>query len=280
MLPFTLGGDPEFEVRDASGKVIPAFNLFEGKQATFGEAGKGILEYRTPDGQDDKNEYNMNYKKYLHTRIGVDGDVNKLELRPLPAESAKDFARNFKSLVVEFHAKYPGLQLHVVSDKVSLGGHLHFGMYKPMTPSASVLRMLDDILGKRVLPLSGKFREQSKYYKLSAYETKSWGFEYRTPPAAIFYSPDTLMEASMNFFEGLNTLHIIMGMSKEEFMALDKTPELTPEKYDSYVVKENIISFSDFYKRSTDYKLSIEFWKAMEVHGCKGDIIPNWLEEV
>jgi hypothetical protein len=150
----TLGADPEFEIVK-SGKVVSAGGIISG--------GTGSTE-----------------------RIGKDGAGYQVELRPAPASKISQAVRNFKELLIEFVKTYPDLRLSCQGDIYPLGGHIHIGA--PFT--GNFLTVLDNWIGKQVIDLSGVAR--GSYKKLGAYEIKRWGFEYRTPPAAIFHNKKVL----------------------------------------------------------------------------------------
>jgi hypothetical protein len=153
---FTFGADPEFELVDRATRwIVPASEVING--------GTSI---------DDK--------------IGCDGSGSQVELRPVPAGSINKFLLNFKSVLKDFANNYPYYSLLAQGDIYPLGGHIHVSV----PPNEQILKLLDNWIGKRVIDLSGSAR--GSYKRLSAYETKPWGFEYRTPPAAIFLKPEVL----------------------------------------------------------------------------------------
>jgi hypothetical protein len=135
----TIGADPEFEIVK-SGKVISARNVISG--------GTGSSE-----------------------KIGKDGAGYQVEFRPDPASSVFEAVKNFRKLLIEFSKSYPDLRLSCQGDVYPLGGHIHIGA--PFT--YDFLVVLDNWIGKYVINLSGSAR--GSYRKLSAYETKNWGFE-------------------------------------------------------------------------------------------------------
>jgi hypothetical protein len=151
-----FGADPEFElVERGSGYIVSASDVISGGT--------------------DRND-----------KIGVDGSGAQVELRPEPSGDINKFLLNVKSVLKEFANRYPYYSLSVQGDRYPLGGHIHLSI-----PSDDwVLRLLDNWVGGRVIDLSGGAR--GSYKRLSAYEVKPWGFEYRTPPAAIFLKPDVL----------------------------------------------------------------------------------------
>jgi len=153
---FCFGADPEFELVDRRDRCIVSASV--------------VISGGTS----------------VNDKIGVDGSGSQVELRPEPSENINKFLSNVKSVLKEFVHSYPYYSLSVKGDSYPLGGHIHVSI----SPDTQVLKLLDNWVGGRVIDLSGGAR--GSYKRLSAYETKSWGFEYRTPPAAIFLSPDVL----------------------------------------------------------------------------------------
>jgi hypothetical protein len=153
---FCFGADPEFELVDRrTRRIVPADEVISGGTS-------------------------------VNDKIGVDGLGSQVELRPDPSENINRFILNVKSVLKDFAHSYPCYSLLVKGDRYSLGGHIHISI----PPFAPVLKLLDNWVGSHVIELSGGAR--GSYKRLGAYETKPWGFEYRTPPAAIFLKPDVL----------------------------------------------------------------------------------------
>ncbi len=152
----TLGADPEFELVNArTRKVVSAQDVVRGGTLSSHE-------------------------------IGVDGAGWQVEVRPAPSASVNKFVKNIRDILVRFAQEYPGYSLSVQGDKFPLGGHIHLSV----PPNNDIITLLDHWVGEYVINLSGAAR--GSYKKMSAIETKRWGFEYRTPPAAIFLSPRVL----------------------------------------------------------------------------------------
>jgi hypothetical protein len=153
---FCFGADPEFELVDRRSRCI-------------------VLADEVIMGGTSVND-----------KIGVDGAGSQVELRPDPSGNINRFILNVKSVLKDFVHSYPYYSLSVKGDRYPLGGHIHVSI----PPDAWVLKLLDNWVGSHVIDLSGEAR--GSYKRLSAYEVKPWGFEYRTPPAAIFLKPDVL----------------------------------------------------------------------------------------
>jgi hypothetical protein len=155
-LKFCFGADPEFELVDRrTRRIVPAYEVISGGTS-------------------------------VNDKIGVDGSGSQVELRPDPSENINRFILNVKSVFKDFVHSYPYYSLSVKGDSYPLGGHIHVSI--PL--DTWVLRLLDNWVGSHVIDLSGGAR--GSYKKLSEYEVKPWGFEYRTLPAAIFLKPDVL----------------------------------------------------------------------------------------
>jgi len=118
--------------------------------------------------------------------IGVDGSGRQVELRPAPGTPVQ-VVRSLRQLIKEFAEDFPECDLDAAGHKYPCGGHIHIGGVPDGEPPGKLLELLDDFLGRPSLPLSGDAR--GSYRRLSAWESKPWGFEYRTPPAAVFSNP-------------------------------------------------------------------------------------------
>jgi hypothetical protein len=162
--PITLGGDPEFEVVK-DGRIVPADTVPIFKEGV---------------GPPNK------------TPIGLDGAPFIAELRPDYAYSEEEYVENFWALVKR--VQKANILLSVKGDEVPLGGHIHVG--SPDRHVANVLvynekkfiEVLDDFVGRVLLPTSGKAR--GEYKRLGAYRLKPYGWEYRTPPSSFYADPE------------------------------------------------------------------------------------------
>jgi len=169
----TLGGDPEFEVI-FDGEVVPASSL-----SIFG------------DGD-------------LDGSIGTDGASHTAELRPDPACSEEEYVENF--LALARRVKEEGVFLSVLGDTYALGGHIHIGSPNGLVVQVlkdevkSFVQVLDDFVGRVLLPTSGRAR--GGYACLGSYELKSYGWEYRTPPAS-YYADLEMVRITYKLVKGL-----------------------------------------------------------------------------
>jgi len=148
-IALTIGSDPEFELIEAD-KILYASKYFAGTDSD--------------------------------TEIGVDGAGDQVELRPRPSSNVEQHIRHVYELIKKF-AELDRFDLSTKGDIYPLGGHIHVG---GVEPTKDVLTLLDDFLGVHVINLSGNAR--GSYKRLSAYEKKPYGFEYRSCPAAIFHN--------------------------------------------------------------------------------------------
>jgi hypothetical protein len=99
----------------------------------------------------------------------------------------KQVVANLKGIFRDFKEQYENATLSVAGNVYPLGGHIHVGVGTEFCPPSGLLRLLDDFLGRPTLSMSGLAR--GSYGREAAWEAKPWGFEYRTPPAAIFANP-------------------------------------------------------------------------------------------
>ena len=186
--------------------------------------------------------------------IGCDGAGTQLELRPDPHSNPKVVIRNIKKLLKK--VKKDGFDVQIANE-APLGGHIHVGFKfgernKRITPSYKLLTIYDDFLGKRTNHLC--YREG--YGSLSSYETKDWGFEYRTPSAVIFAHPE-IARISMKIIKNLTKLAI----AKKE-VEYNNPP--TEEDYIKIakLTKKEAAKFLTFVNEPPKPPYSIlEFWK-------------------
>jgi hypothetical protein len=217
--PITLGGDPEFEVvkdgRIVSADTVPIF------KQDFGPATK--------------------------SPIGLDGAPFIAELRPDPAYSEEEYVENFWSLVKR--VQKAGVLLSVKGDRVPLGGHIHVG-----SPDRGVVRVLwreakrfiqvlDDFIGRVLLPTSGRAR--GEYARLGAYETKDYGWEYRTPPSSFYADPE-MVRIVFKLTKGL-----VKALLKERALTYETLDDgrARPEEYYRFLTPQETEYFLGFPER-------------------------------
>jgi len=220
----TLGGDPEFEVI-CDGEVVPADSLL-----IFRDGG-------------------------TYDPIGTDGASYTAELRPNPAYSPEEYVENFLGLLEE--VKSADVLLSVQGDRYALGGHIHIG--SPDDYIVQVLQdeverfvqVLDDFVGRVLLPTSGKAR--GEYKRLGAYEIKDYGWEYRTPPSS-FYADLEMLRLTYKLTKGLVEELLRKGEISYETL---EDGRAKPEEYLRFLTKEEA-----------------EYFLAFPEKWAKGEIIP------
>jgi hypothetical protein len=217
-LPLTLGGDPEFEVVDPkSGEIIPATRV-----PLFVEGG-------------------------LSGPMGLDKEYPIAEFRPAPAYSEEEYVRNFLTLVERVREE--GVLLCTKGDLYPLGGHIHIGspdyrIIKALKDEVqSFVRVLDDFVGRVLLPTSGKGR--GGYYSLFAYKYKPYGWEYRTPPASYYADPE-MIRIVFKLVRNLVGFLLIEGGITYEVLDDERAK---PEEYLRFLTKEETEYFLGFPER-------------------------------
>ncbi len=122
----------------------------------------------------------------LDDEIGRDGAGDQIELRPRPSKKPSELIREIKRLLNQIN----DVPLSWVGDRFPLGAHVHIGLPVELKNKANyqiLSQFLDELIGKYVLDLSGRAR--GRYKVLTAWESKPWGFEYRSMPSYVFATP-------------------------------------------------------------------------------------------
>ena len=134
------------------------------------------------------NERRVVYATYGDTssEVGIDGAGECVEFRPQASANPKEVADRLERLFSRFILNQPDTRLLCSGHRFAIGGHIHIGVNKPYAPEPELLQLLDDFLGKPFYYCSGKAR--NCYLGYGLYREQPWGFEYRTPPSAIFYN--------------------------------------------------------------------------------------------
>lgn len=215
----TVGCDPEYEIVRADGTTICAETL--------------VQSHGGP--------------------IGLDGAGSQVELRPAPG-TPRAVVKNVRELMQQFAERY-GAHLGTNGHKYPLGGHVHVGVGRRWTPPYGLLQMLDDFLGRPTLPLSGGAR--GGYALCGAYETKPWGFEYRTPPAAVFAHP-VITRIALKLVR--NLVHKFINAAKIEYA--------TPP------TREDYVRVAELTKRECD--TFHEFLETYNAHAPRGALFAAW----
>ena len=140
----------------------------------------------------------------LQAPLGVDGNSTVAELRPKPAKNVYELAETCKRLLTQAVAKtlkQPNVKLFAGhgTGGVPIGGHVHFGV----RPSGDLLKALDvaSIYLMAYDDTPSARRRRNSYGKLGNYESKSYGFEYRTPQSWLSH-PD-LMKETVSLFHSI-----------------------------------------------------------------------------
>jgi hypothetical protein len=210
-----LGTDPEFELLNNNGEVVNASSYLSNIDSTK----RGISPSYTAG----------------NCEIGTDGCSSTLELRPAPG-SPEEVVGNLASLIKKLNKDYGGAHVSIKGDVRAIGCHIHFGIGKSFEPPRELLLLLDLFIGKPSLAHNGTAR--GSYGRVSSYESKPWGFEYRTPPASIMYSPEIfriilkvgnlIVSKYMNLepikFYGVRHAlfrdYVLLGLTKQEAVTL------------------------------------------------------------
>lgn len=147
--------------------------------------------------------------------IGRDGAGFQVELRPSASTTPIGVIKNLRKLIEEVN-----LPLSTRGDKYPLGGHIHIGIPNDVDDETieDIVKVLDRFIGKKVLPLSGEAR--GDYEVLGAYELKPWGFEYRTPPAAVFYHP-AMGEITLKLVKNLVEKFLLGQIKEKEYVGYE-----------------------------------------------------------
>jgi len=134
------------------------------------------------------NERRVVYATYGDTssEVGIDGAGECVEFRPQASANPKEVADRLEKLFSRFVSNQPNTRLLCSGHRFAIGGHIHIGVNKPYAPEPELLQLLDDFLGSPFYYCSGKAR--NCYLGYGLYREQPWGFEYRTPPSAIFYN--------------------------------------------------------------------------------------------
>lgn len=156
---FTIGADPEFSCVDSSRAVVSAKEYL------------GNKGYSGPEGS-----------------LGADGCATTFEIRPKEHQHPLGIVNNLQSIFkkqVEKIPKFDKLEWQAGSfqNKLSLGGHIHFGIPQNGSNYSDLVNLLDNYLGPIGLLLEEKQqaidRRRNNYGLMSDKREQSWGMEYR-----------------------------------------------------------------------------------------------------
>lgn len=157
-LSITLGVDPEFEYVHNKEVIIPP------------------------------NELNGCCR--LRGKIGSDGHGSQIEIRTSPSTNENDIVEDMK----KSFGKISYINLSAISKKESCGGHIHIGakiqnILAKVTLDEKIRFLFDHFLGKQFIKINSDLRQICGFGRLNDFRKQSWGFEYRTLPAACFQNP-------------------------------------------------------------------------------------------
>jgi len=157
----TVGCDPEFELleigRDGP-RVVAAYEVIDEAEGSFGP-------------------------------LGVDGAGSQMEVRPDPSTDPARVVESIRSIFERFALRYAAYDGSPLGERYPVGGHIHIGVGRPWRPPGQLVSMLDTFIGCPMSVLNGPARTESGYGDLSDVRTEPHGFEYRSPPAAVFAEP-------------------------------------------------------------------------------------------
>jgi len=94
---------------------------------------------------------------------------------------------NIKQIIRIFAEHFPRYDLDAAGNRYPCGGHIHFGGLPSEYVPSALIELLDDFIGRRTRKLNGEAR--GGYGRPGDWRQQPHGFEYRTPPAAVFANP-------------------------------------------------------------------------------------------
>jgi hypothetical protein len=152
-IKITLGADPEFDILDPIDMcVVEAYNYITDPERV--------------------------------APIGLDGCSSTGELRPRPGSWGQLYL-SLSYLIRK--ADEQNIVMSVKGDTFALGGHIHFGGIEE-SMILPIVRAMDSFVLPLLQPLEGRAR--GCYARRGNYETKSYGFEYRSLPAGWLACPE------------------------------------------------------------------------------------------
>lgn len=179
----TIGCDPEFLLINRYNEVLDAseYSFFEGQSGAIGCDDAGIpVEIRPKFSPITEVRIMLKEIEILLTRIGTYCHNHNYTII---AGAGKDSY---------CHGDYDEDDCDDEESFTPIGGHIHFGKKELRRTSpdyeekrTKLMKVLDNfftpITNYFISPQELRRRVRSGYGRLSAYETKPWGFEYRTP---------------------------------------------------------------------------------------------------
>jgi len=208
--PFKIGADPEFNI------------LFQNDRLNANYIIKALFK------KSELKENDMGYQIPKAGELGWDGCASTAELRPLPSSKPAKIVEHIGNILIQFANKIKLFNLSTLSNKASVGGHIHFELPKDkftdfavdsnLRPTAN-MRRLHRCISLFYLPLlmdenneNLKIRMCSSYGKLEDFRINKQGttytYEFRAPSAEWLTTPKianaTLSYLGVVFHEFLN----------------------------------------------------------------------------
>ena len=193
-----IGADPEWELNNRNGTLIPASRFFNSTSA----------------------------------EIGVDGINTIGEFRPRPGDP-NEVTQRIQELITRLFAilRERGVTANLVSGAGNnriIGGHIHFS---GVSSSPLLLHKLDqfitDPLNRHSTPENNQRRIRSGYGVNSSYRTQPHGWEYRSPISWITHPKITKGVLTIAFWLAHQREAILFGLATESQL-LEAIP--SPEK--------------------------------------------------
>lgn len=246
----TIGADPEFA-------------LFEPKTERLISA---------------NDVYHPKNPNSIDCEFGFDGHSATGEIRPKPTDTPKKAVQMIKRLLERNKKKYPQAyryNLRASSSRIQLGGHIHFGNQKFLSPNGglsiigkTLVHNLDNLLAFPSMYLEneqhGQSRRSTSYGSFGDSRTADWGFEYRTLSSYIgcqeltsfmFYLGYAIADATLSFNYKCKELVQTAGFS---YAFQNQARELL-RPHLAYVFKEQ--KKLPLYKEKKDYKDNIDMFQ-------------------
>lgn len=182
----------------------------------------------------------------LRTQVGCDGNSNIAELRPNQADDPITHLNNVKKCVRRLVTKmnaHQNLDAYAGSGfRWATGGHIHFGI-KLKPKNMDLIRVLDLM---SIYLLSLEYKKNSKrrkmnggYGNLYAYETKSYGFEYRTLASWLYSESNAKSILSLAYilaYEFMNNREQTLKMIRTFDIRFNtKTKKTRHHVYNNYI---------------------------------------------
>lgn len=173
----------------------------------------------------------------LRTQLGCDGNSRIAELRPnyayTPIEHLDNIKKIMKRLINQMD-NIEGLNAYSGSGiRDAIGGHIHFGIKDVCRKNRLIVDLLD-LMSIFLVSLEMKTNSKRRkirggYGRLNAYESKSYGFEYRTLASWLYSENNARSILCLSYvlaYEFMNNRKLTLKMIRtfdNKFNGLDKT---------------------------------------------------------